>query len=914
MSEGMTREELIEAVRAKRETEQGSAPPPPPSGEGMTREELVAAVRAKRAKQPAQEPITEEGTQKGIDAANEAYDRAKYGDPGIFDSLVSGAARSLPFVQRGAAAIGAGIDKLQNPEKGYGDLYDKRREDIQGRDAYIDEKHPAASFTGRVGATVAEASLFPAAAKVLNPVSVAGAGAVGALQSAGETRHDWTKNPEEAGLDTAIGGAVAAAGAKFIPPIVRAAVNNPVSKAAGKVVAPAAKLAAHFLGGVTPKNATYYWNNATRVRKAPTHIEIADAAANVSRKYAATLEESVSAGKMDLTQAQAKMAVFEKEISDNWHSRENTAKDDLKRLTGLLDTKMSELRAASVKASGYVEASDASLKELEREAGYSFDEKKRSLTQKLIEKRDAFKNAYSDKRSALRNTRPSTETAGDLVSEFEKFDRGLSTRSTEAFNTLEDSDAEISTHTLRAFFGAKMNRENIHGATLIGESGRAYNVFKEFYEFLGEMPDKLSGSDTKKILRMIDEEAYKSVPMGQRTPLGQRQLQEVRRNIDKQLKDLIPAYAEKMESLSADTRLAQGLRDIHITDKEKILRTLGHINDPIKGPAIRQKLQEFGKKTGRNYLGELSDFANAKDRLGSTQKMRELAQSLPEFEELAAVKKEAVKMVPEYKESYVKGYESKGDSVGSRMGRLAGHEAAAKEAKLAASATKGQQEYTTLEEAKAKFAKEFNPHNKGNVLAGQVASSQQRLNMDSASGKLRSALAEKKNNPISGWTEKSSYGKVKRVMGNKSVPTERELVLLGKKGDRNLFQEAKDRAVLDSFEQGFTHGSRNFNLWSAIGFIIGGRAVNEQHRPMFRMLGGVGGTIIDKIGPKMTQRAMDGLLALKDAGQFPALQAAARKGPTDFYMALMLLEKKDPNFKRIVDSIHNHFDSEEPTQ
>jgi hypothetical protein len=151
-------------------------------------------------------------------------------------------------------------------------------------------------------------------------------------------------------------------------------------------------------------------------------------------------------------------------------------------------------------------------------------------------------------------------------------------------------------------------------------------------------------------------------------------------------------------------------------------------------------------------------------------------------------------------------------------------------------------------------------------------------------------------------------------MGNKSVPTERELVLLGKKGDRNLFQEAKDRAVLDSFEQGFTHGSRNFNLWSAIGFILGGRATNEGHEPIVRALGGVFGTLVDKMGPKMTQRAMDGLLALKDAGQFPALQAAARKGPTDFYMALMLLEKKDPNFKRIVDSIHNHFDSEEPTQ
>ena len=62
----------------------------------------------------------------------------------------------------------------------------------------------------------------------------------------------------------------------------------------------------------------------------------------------------------------------------------------------------------------------------------------------------------------------------------------------------------------------------------------------------------------------------------------------------------------------------------------------------------------------------------------------------------------------------------------------------------------------------------------------------------------------------------------------------------------------------------------------------------------------------------MVQNTMDGLLALKNIGQFPALQSAAIKGPRDFFMAIMLLEKKDPEFKRLIESINDHFNSKEP--
>lgn len=917
----LTDEQIDEELKAARGGESGGAVQRP----ALSDEELDAQITRLRAQQPAPEPITEEGTQKGIDAANEAYDRAKYGDPGIFDAYASGSARSIPFVQRGIAAIGAGVDKLQDPDKDYGDLYDKRREDIQGRDAYIDENHPVASFLGRVGGTIGTAvvpggmiahggKIGKATAplvKALTPTTVRGAGVSGALQAAGETRHDWTKDPEEAGLETAIGGTVGAAGQKYLPGAAKWLANTPPAKLAGKFVAPVAKVAGHVLGGVSPKNISDYWNGAERIRGAKTLNQINSEVYAVIKQ----LDTDVELQKMSYKSAGDALGKLQDSLENNYGVERGEAEKIVDNALDALKTKKAELKGAAEKAGGYAKESSDSVRAMKEEIGISLDDKKRALNQTLQEKSAAMQSARQAKLAEIKGVRPSRETADDLIKAFEEFDKSLSTRSTEGFMALDDAQVEIPNKHMKGFLTQQLHNLENHGQPPIGEEGQGYRVIKEFRKYLDKMPKKMSGPDWKQFLRMLGAEAYKTPHGGLIRPgLPERMLRDVYRSSNEALGEKVPAYRTLMEALKPDVDLASALRKMGVNDEDKLYGLLHKINDPIKGEAIRNNLDNFGKRVGRDFVGELDEFTKAQGILKDPKALEGIYSKLPEQKPYDEAYKAAQEMQGRRAaKDYTDNYTSPGnDTMRRRRSQMVGDYLEARRAKKVAASPELLLEYWAHKGEQARFEKEFTPQNKKLVLSERLKASSESAALEDENNFLKLAINARKG--ASGWTEATTHSKLREIMSRKNPnPTVvNQLKYLDGINETDFYQDIKDRAVLDAFEQGFTHGSRNVNLWSLMGSILGsGRPMNQEHQAAVKLLGGFVGSAIDKIGPKMVQNTMDGLLALKNIGQFPALQAAAIKGPKDFFMAIMLLEKKDPNFKRLVESINDHLNSEE---
>ena len=872
------------------------------------------------------EAQNEAEAKKGIQSANEEYDKAKYGDPNVLDAYASGSARSIPFVQRGVAAVGAAYDKYQNPEKDYGDFYDKRREDIQGRDAYIDEKHPVASFVGRVGGTIGTAvapggmiahggKIGKAAAplvKAINPATVRGAGVAGALQAAGETRQDWTKEPVYAGLETAFGGAVGAAGQKYIPPAAKWLANTPPAKLAGKFIAPVARVAGHVLGGVSPKNASYYWNNADRVRNAKTLDSLN------SEVFAAIKQLDTDVKSREISAGRAEEAVnsLKKSLETDYGLEEKKAKKIVDDALAAFKAKKSELKGVADKAGEYAKKSSDSVREMKEEIGISLDDKKRALKQTLQEKSAAMQSARKAKLAEIKGVRPSRETADDLIKAFEEFDKSLSTRSTEGFMALDDAQVQIPNKHMKGFLTLQLHGLENNGRPPIGEEGQGYRVIKEFRKYLDEMPKKMSGPEWKRFLQMMGSEAYKTPHGGLTRPgLPERMLRQVYRASNEALGEKVPEYKKLMDALKPDVDLTSALRKMGVNDENKLYGLLHKINDPINGLPIRNNLDNFGKRVGRDFVGELDEFTRAQGILKNDKALEGIYSNLPEQKPYDEAYKAAQEMEGRRAaKKYTDDYTSPGnDTMRRRMGTGLADANAFRQAKKAAASPELQPEFAAHLEAQDKFSNQFNPQNKKDVLRGRLNDSDEMAALGDERNFLKLSLDARQQ--VSGWTEQTTHSKLREIMSRKNPNpfVIRQLKYLDKINGTTFYQDVRDRAVLDAFEQGFTHGSRNVNLWSLAGSLLGsGKPMNQEQQAAFKFLGGFVGSAVDKLGPKMVQNTMDGLLALKKIGQFPALQSAAIKGPRDFFMAIMLLEKKDPEFKRLIESINDHFNSKEP--
>ena len=117
-----------------------------------------------------------------------------------------------------------------------------------------------------------------------------------------------------------------------------------------------------------------------------------------------------------------------------------------------------------------------------------------------------------------------------------------------------------------------------------------------------------------------------------------------------------------------------------------------------------------------------------------------------------------------------------------------------------------------------------------------------------------SALVDR--DKIKGWTEATVASKIKSVMRGREYIT-KQLEALGKMSDQDLVRMVDQLRVNDAFEREFRIGSRNVNLWTAMGVgTVGGG-------PVGLITGAVIGGFIDRYGPKITKQILIGVSKIR---------------------------------------------------
>lgn len=128
------------------------------------------------------------------------------------------------------------------------------------------------------------------------------------------------------------------------------------------------------------------------------------------------------------------------------------------------------------------------------------------------------------------------------------------------------------------------------------------------------------------------------------------------------------------------------------------------------------------------------------------------------------------------------------------------------------------------------------------------------------------ALIDK--NKIKGWTKATVDSKINAVMKGREY-VRGQLETLGKMSDQDLVRMVDDLNVSEAFDKEFRIGSRNVNLWGAmgVGFLGGG--------PVGLLTGTAIGAVIDRYGPKITKKILIGVSRVKGS---PTVEKLSKLG------------------------------------
>lgn len=128
------------------------------------------------------------------------------------------------------------------------------------------------------------------------------------------------------------------------------------------------------------------------------------------------------------------------------------------------------------------------------------------------------------------------------------------------------------------------------------------------------------------------------------------------------------------------------------------------------------------------------------------------------------------------------------------------------------------------------------------------------------------ALVDK--DKIKGWTKSTVDGKLNAVMRGKTY-VRGQLETLGKMSNQDLVKMVDDLKVSEAFEKEFRIGSRNVNLFTALGmgFIGGG--------PIGLIVGAATGAMVDRYGPALTKKI---LIATSKVQGSPSVQKLSKLG------------------------------------
>lgn len=493
----------------------------------------------------------------------------------------------------------------------------------------------------------------------------------------------------------------------------------------------------------------------------------------------------------------------------------------IEELKGKVDEIVGGLRGEVEKGKMSVAEAKEALKEVERkiadsrkESNFNYSVTKTQVNQALRDAREELSKAVTGKVQELKDVKAPLGMADDVVAAGKDLrDKNVIGGSQKAMETLGPSDT-AKTYSVYKELKALHNGMNIGGiAPGTPEAKAAQSSIKNLMDLVSSLPGELRPDEAKKFLRQLDDSERAVYGQPGFTGDVSKAYKAVRQNIDAQLKSN-PAYAAAMKPVAE----ARGLMDMIPGDKSSALSLLNRIASPTN-TVEREALAKLGKLTGRDFETGVAQYLDAQGKLKDPKFMRQLEESLPEFERL------------------------KGAESASRM--LEGPEA----------------------------QREFLENNlKGSGLLDRRKEAEGLLDRQSK-GLLS---AESKAEPFMGITEGTSEGKLKgllRAKPNEQIELGKQFQELSKLSDTDFIKAVDDLRVKDAFNSSRFNGSRNVNLFSIILGGVGAAVGGGIGGPVGAAAGAALGGTADLYGPKIAKTILDGVIKM---GKNPSIQAIQR--------------------------------------
>lgn len=404
------------------------------------------------------------------------------------------------------------------------------------------------------------------------------------------------------------------------------------------------------------------------------------------------------------------------------------------------------------------------------------------------------------------------EMAPDVQASVADLKKQVIDGSAQARQILEDSNATIQTKPLLDNLRAKRAAMFPETGPITPQAQATDAALEQLEQNLGKLPETVSGASAKKLVQQLDEAADWNRSQGGFSGDLDNTYKQLRSGVDTQLKGNT-AYAEKMADVSKKTQLLNHANDLFGTP-ESTYSTLNNITSPGKVPQ-RSALTELGDATGKDFTSPVEKYTQAQDAIKGGLSPLGAGQAADKASML-----DDILSNPAYRDN--------------RVGQAV--------------------EQTGL--------------------PAQVNSKQAQL------AQLQEQLAQAKESvaPYSSWTPKTTQTKLNGLMSKApdkaSIEDSRQLSALNEMmpdDSPDYNQVVDDNKVRNQFTRQYTNGSRNTNIWKAVGGGLGGAAgfiVPGSHAatvPSMAAAGALMGGYIDKNGGQMAKGLLDTYLNNKTA-------------------------------------------------
>lgn len=443
-----------------------------------------------------------------------------------------------------------------------------------------------------------------------------------------------------------------------------------------------------------------------------------------------------------------------------------------------------------------------SISDAESQGAYQFSIKRADISDALRDAEKALDRSFAVEKEKLTSIKSPIHLADDVQAALQDAKRQTSKLSGEAYDILGASKENVNLQEPFRGLGDIRKGLLIAGQSPVTDEGiQALSKIDALIERTGKLPVQLPAVEAKKLVQQLDNAIDYGARTGSFTKDTQQALTKLRRGVDSSLKT-IPGYGEKMSQTAELAGLLDEASKSYGTPQSAVSR-LNTIAGRTAG-RDREILGALGSATGRDFLSPVDQYVQAQRILKDPSKLEAIERALPEFKQF-------------------------------RMNQLAKQEA-------------------SRPEAPREFIEQFISKQ---GLLGKEKSAKESLERASQ-GLLR---AEESLDPLKSLSRDGSWNAVQGLMRSPDIsnPELRKKVAdLGQRSGQDFLKMIDDRRLAKQFEGEFRIGSRNVNLGAAVGAGVGS-ILGPAGAMTLAPIGAGSGALIDKFGPKIAGRIIDGI-------------------------------------------------------